>query len=290
MKKIFKNLNILWNRFKKTGDEFWEELEEELIKGDVSIDTAGRIISELKEKAYLEKINDIEGMRRLLKDQIVDILKTDGRTGLEYSKEPPTVYMVIGVNGVGKTSAIAKMANMFKEESKKVILAAADTYRSAAVEQLAHFADKLDIDMVNHQRNADPGAVVYDCLDRAVARKADIVIIDTAGRMQTSCNLMEELKKIKRVVKKRLGREPDEVLLAIDSTTGQNARSQAEIFTEFMDVSGIILTKTDGTSKGGIVLTIKNDLGIPVKIITEGEKLQDIYYFDPSGFADMMFA
>lgn len=290
MKKIFKNLNMMWNRFKKTGDEFWEELEEELITGDVSINTADRIISGLKEKAYLEKINDIEGMRRLLKDQVIDILKTDGRTGLEYSKEPPTVYMVIGVNGVGKTSAIAKMADMFKKEGKKVILAAADTYRSAAVEQLAHFADKLDIDMVNHQRNADPGAVVYDCLDRAVARKADIVIIDTAGRMQTSYNLMEELKKIKRVVKKRLGREPDEVLLAIDSTTGQNARSQAEIFTEFMDVSGIILTKTDGTSRGGIVLTIKNDLGIPVKIITEGEKLQDIYYFDPARFTDMMFA
>ncbi len=290
MKNIFKNLNMIWNRFKKTGDEFWEELEEELITGDVSINTADRIISNLKEKAYLEKVSDIEGMRRLLKDQIIDILKTDDKIGLEYSKDPPTVYMVIGVNGVGKTSAIAKMANMFKKEGKKVILAAADTYRSAAVEQLGHFADMLDIDMVNHQRNADPGAVVYDCLDRAVARKADIVIIDTAGRMQTSYNLMEELKKIKRVVKKRLGREPDEVLLAIDSTTGQNARSQAEIFTEFMDVSGIILTKTDGTSKGGIILTIKNDLDIPVKIITEGEKLQDIYYFDPVRFTDMIFA
>lgn len=290
MKNIFKNLNRVWNRFKRTGDEFWEELEEELIIGDVSINTADRIISNLKEKAYLEKVSDIEGMRRLLKDQIIDILKTDDKIGLEYSKDPPTVYMVIGVNGVGKTSAIAKMANMFKKEGKKVILAAADTYRSAAVEQLGHFADMLDIDMVNHQRNADPGAVVYDCLDRAVARKADIVIIDTAGRMQTSYNLMEELKKIKRVVKKRLGREPDEVLLAIDSTTGQNARSQAEIFTEFMDVSGIILTKTDGTSKGGIILTIKNDLDIPVKIITEGEKLQDIYYFDPVRFTDMIFA
>ncbi|MCD4668874.1 MAG: signal recognition particle-docking protein FtsY [Actinomycetia bacterium] len=290
MKKIFKNLNMMWNRFKKPGDEFWDELEEELITGDVSINTADRIISNLKERAYLEKINDIEGMRRLLKDQIADILTVDGKIGLEYSEERPTVYMVIGVNGVGKTSAIAKMSNMFKKEGKKIILAAADTYRSAAVEQLGHFADMLDIDMVNHQRNADPGAVTYDCLDRAVARKADIVIIDTAGRMQTSCNLMEELKKIKRVVKKRLGREPDEVLLVIDSTTGQNAKSQAEIFTESMDVSGIILTKTDGTSRGGIVLTIKNDLGIPVKIITEGEKLQDIYYFDPVRFTDMLFA
>jgi len=290
MKKIFKNLNILWKRFKRTGDEFWGELEEELITGDVSINTANRIISNLKERSYLEKINDLEEMRRLLKEQIVDILKIEGKTGLEYSKEPPTVYMVSGVNEVGKTSAIAKMANMFKKQGNTVILAAADTYRSAAIEQLGHFADMLDIDMVKHQRNADPGAVVYDCLDRAIARKADIVIVDTAGRMQTSFNLMEELKKIKRVVKKRLGRGPDEVLLAIDSTTGQNAKSQAEIFSAALDVSGIILTKTDGTSKGGMVLTIKNDLGIPVKIVTEGEKLQDIYYFDPGRFTDMIFS
>ena len=290
MKKLFKNLNMMWKKFKKTGDEFWDELEEELITGDVSINTTDRIISALKKKSYLEKINDIDGIRRLLKEQIIEILDIEAVAGLNHSIEIPAVYMVIGVNGAGKTSAIAKMAKMFKDQGKKVILAAADTYRHAAIEQLGYFAQKLDIDMVKHQRNADPGAVVYDCLDKAIARKANIVIIDTAGRMQTSFNLMEELKKIKRVVEKRLGREPDEVLLAIDSTTGQNAKNQAEIFSKALDVSGIILTKTDGTSKGGMVLTIKNDLDIPVKIVTDGEKLQDIKYFDPVKFTDMIFS
>ena len=288
MKKIFKNVNKIWNRFRKAGDEFWDEIEEELITGDVSIKTADRIISSLKERSYEEKINSIDDIKESLKQEIVNILHIDMEPGLKVSTAPPTVYMIIGVNGVGKTSAIAKIANMFKNQGKSVMLAAADTYRSAAVEQLGHFADMLGITMVNHQRNADPGAVVYDCLDSAVARGTDIVIIDTAGRMQTSYNLVQELKKIKKVISKRLGRGPEETLLVIDSTTGQNARNQAEVFSEAMDVSGIILTKTDGTSKGGIVLTIKNDLDIPVKLVTKGERLGDIEYFDPAAFTDSM--
>ena len=257
---------------------------------DVSINTTDRILESVKNISYEKNIKDLEGIKSLLKTEIIELLDSSAFEGLQVSTEPPTVYLVVGVNGVGKTSAIAKMASMYKKQGKKIILAAADTYRSAAVEQLAHFADMLDIDIVNHQRNADPGAVVYDSLEKAIAKNADMVIIDTAGRMQTSYNLMEELKKIKRVVSKRLGRGPDEVLLAIDSTTGQNARSQAEIFSEAMDISGIILTKTDGTSRGGIVLTIKNDLGVPVKIVTNGEKLTCIYYFDPVKFTDMIFS
>ena len=289
MRKIFKNISKIWNKFKNSNDEFWDELEEQLILSDVSVNTTDRILESVKNNSYEKNIEDLEGIKDLLKAEIIEILD-GGPTGeLQVSMEPPTVYLVVGVNGVGKTSAIAKMASMYKKQGKKIILAAADTYRSAAVEQLTHFADILDIDIVNHQRNADPGAVVYDSLEKAIAKNADMVIIDTAGRMQTSYNLMEELKKIKRVVSKRLGRDPDEVLLAIDSTTGQNARSQAEIFSEAMDISGIILTKTDGTSRGGIVLTIKNDLGIPVKIITNGEKLENIYNFDPAKFTDMMF-
>jgi len=290
MIKIFKNIGKIWNKFKGTGDEFWDELEEQLILSDVSISTTDRILESIKNNSYEKNIKDLEGITELLKAEIIEILDGSSNEGLRISAEPPTVYLVVGVNGVGKTSAIAKMASMYKKQGKKIILAAADTYRSAAVEQLAHFADMLDIDIVNHQRNADPGAVVYDSLEKAIAKKADMVIIDTAGRMQTSYNLMEELKKIKRVVSKRLGRDPDEVLLAIDSTTGQNARSQAEIFSEAMDISGIILTKTDGTSRGGIVLTIKNDLGVPVKIVTNGEKLENIYYFDPVKFTDMIFS
>lgn len=290
MKKIFKNLNMIWNRSRKAGDEFWDELEEELIAADVSINTAGRIISCVQEKTYERNIYGLEDIRLFLKKEVLDILSTDEVPGLRLSEKPPTVFMIIGVNGVGKTSAIAKLANMFKSRGKKVMLAAADTYRAAAVEQLGHFAGMLGIDMVNHKRNADPGAVVYDCLESALAKGADIVIIDTAGRMQTSYNLMQELKKIKKVVSRKLGRGPDEVLLVIDSTTGQNARNQAEIFSQAMDVTGIILTKTDGTSRGGIVLTIKNDLGIPVKVITKGEKLEDLEYFDPESFADSMIS
>ena len=290
MKKIFKNINMIWNRFKGTGDRFWDELEEQLISSDISINTAGRILDNVRDASHEAGITGPEGIKDLLKKEIIKILDGQSAGQLEISQQPPTVYLVVGVNGVGKTSAIAKMANMYKKQGKKIIFAAADTYRSAAVEQLTHFADILDIDVVNHQRNADPGAVVYDCLEKAIAKNADIVIIDTAGRMQTSYNLMEELKKIKRVINKRLGRDPDEVLLVIDSTTGQNARSQAEIFLEAMDISGIILTKTDGTSRGGIVLTIKNDLGIPVKLVTEGEKLENIYYFDPVKFTDMIFS
>ncbi len=290
MKKIFKNINMIWARFKGTGDQFWDELEEQLISSDISINTAGRILDNVKNASYEAGITGLEGIKDLLKAEIIKILDGQSPAQLEISQQPPTVYLVVGVNGVGKTSAIAKMANMYKKQGKKIIFAAADTYRSAAVEQLTHFADILDIDVVNHQRNADPGAVVYDSLEKAIAKNADMVIIDTAGRMQTSYNLMKELKKIKRVIFKRLGRDPDEVLLTIDSTTGQNARSQAEIFLEAMDISGIILTKTDGTSRGGIVLTIKNDLGIPVKLVTEGEKLRDIYYFDPVKFTDMIFS
>jgi fused signal recognition particle receptor len=290
MKKIFKNISKIWNKFNSSSDEFWDELEEQLILSDVSINTTDRILESVKNISYEKNIKDLEGIKSLLKTEIIELLDSSAFEGLQVSTEPPTVYLVVGVNGVGKTSAIAKMASMYKKQGKKIILAAADTYRSAAVEQLAHFADMLDIDIVNHQRNADPGAVVYDSLEKAIAKNADMVIIDTAGRMQTSYNLMEELKKIKRVVSKRLGRGPDEVLLAIDSTTGQNARSQAEIFSEAMDISGIILTKTDGTSRGGIVLTIKNDLGVPVKIVTNGEKLTCIYYFDPVKFTDMIFS
>jgi len=290
MRKIFKNISKIWNKFKSSSDEFWDELEEQLILSDVSINTTDRILESVKNSSYEKNIEDLEGIKGLLKAEIIEILDGGAVGGLQVSIEPPTVYLVVGVNGVGKTSAIAKMASMYKKQGKKIILAAADTYRSAAVEQLTHFADMLDIDIVNHQRNADPGAVVYDSLEKAIAKNADMVIIDTAGRMQTSYNLMEELKKIKRVVSKRLGRGPDEVLLAIDSTTGQNARSQAEIFSEAMDISGIILTKTDGTSRGGIVLTIKNDLGVPVKIVTNGEKLTCIYYFDPVKFTDMIFS
>jgi len=288
MKSIFKNLTKIWKRTKAIGDEFWDEVEEELITSDVSMKTAAEVIESLRETARKKKISGLDDMKMALKEEIVKMLNTEEGTGLSGAGNMPAVYMIVGVNGVGKTSAIAKLANLFKKQGKKVMLAAADTYRAAAIEQLGHLADAVGIDMVSHKRDADPGAVVYDTLESALARDTDIVIIDTAGRMQTSFNLMQELKKIKKVVVNKLGRGPDEILLVIDSTTGQNARNQAEVFSEAMDITGIILTKTDGTSKGGIILTIKNDLGLPVKLITKGENLDDIEYFDPAGFSESM--
>jgi fused signal recognition particle receptor len=290
MRKLIKNLSYIWNKFKDNRQSFWDELEEQMVSSDISVNTAGKILGEVKDFVYRENINDLEKVKDLLKKRIIAILSIDGSDKLNISSTPPTVFLIVGVNGVGKTTAVAKLANMFKNEGKNVLISAADTYRSAAVEQIQHYADKLKLDIVSHQKFSDPGAVVYDSVEKAKARGADLVIIDTAGRMQTSYNLMEELKKIKNIIVKRISREVDEILLVVDSTTGQNARIQAELFNSALDLTGIILTKTDSTSRGGIVLTIKNDLGIPIKIVTYGERLENISYFDPVKFTEMIFS
>ena len=290
MQKLIKNLSYIWNKFKNNRESFWDELEEQMVTSDISINTASRILEEVKDYVYRENINNLEKVKSSLKQQIIEILKCNGDSKLNISSRPPTVFLIIGVNGVGKTTSIAKLANMFKKNGKKVLISAADTYRSAAVEQLQYYAEILGIDMVYHQKFSDPGAVVYDSVEKAKARGTDLVIIDTAGRMQTSYNLMEELKKIKKVICRRIDREVDEILLVVDSTTGQNARNQAELFNNSLNLTGIILTKTDSTSKGGIVITIKNDLNIPIKLITHGEKLEDICYFDPVRFTELIFS
>lgn len=290
MQKLIKNLSYIWNKFKNDPKSFWDELEEQMVTSDISINTATRILEEVKEYVYRENINNFEKVKSLLKQQIKEILKSNGDSKLNISSRPPTVFLIVGVNGVGKTTAIAKLANMFKKNGKKVLISAADTYRSAAVEQIQYYAEKLGMDMVYHQKFSDPGAVVYDSVEKAKARGTDLVIIDTAGRMQTSYNLMEELKKIKKVICRRIEREVDEILLVVDSTTGQNARNQAELFNNSLNLTGIILTKTDSTSKGGIVITIKNDLNIPIKLVTNGEKLEDICYFDPIRFTELIFS
>lgn len=290
MQKLIKNLSYIWNKFKNDRESFWDELEEQMVTSDISINTASRILEEVKNYVYRENINNLEKVKSSLKQQIIEILKCNGDSKLNISPRPPTVFLIIGVNGVGKTTSIAKLANMFKKNGKKVLISAADTYRSAAVEQLQYYAEILGMDMVYHQKFSDPGAVVYDSVEKAKARGTDLVIIDTAGRMQTSYNLMEELKKIKKVICRRIDREVDEILLVVDSTTGQNARNQAELFNNSLNLTGIILTKTDSTSKGGIVITIKNDLNIPIKLITNGEKLEDICYFDPVRFTELIFS
>ena len=290
MQKLIKNLSYIWNKFKNDRKSFWDELEEQMVTSDISINTTTRILEEVKDYVYRENINNLEKVKSLLRQQIIEILKSDGDSKLNISSRPPTVFLIVGVNGVGKTTSIAKLANMFKKNGKKVLISAADTYRSAAVEQMQYYAEKLGMDMVYHQKFSDPGAVVYDSVEKAKARGTDLVIIDTAGRMQTSYNLMEELKKIKKVISRRIEREVDEILLVVDSTTGQNARNQAELFNNSLNLTGIILTKTDSTSKGGIVITIKNDLDIPIKLVTNGEKLEDICYFDPVRFTKLIFS
>jgi fused signal recognition particle receptor len=208
---------------------------------------------------------------------------------MNFSLTIPTVWMIVGVNGVGKTSTIAKLAKFYSSKGKSVLLTAADTYRAAAFEQIDHYAKLLELPIVHHQRFSDPGAVVFDSLEKAIAKKIDIVLIDTAGRMHTSYNLMEELKKIKKVIYKKINRDADEILMVIDSTTGQNAKFQVDLFNQSINLTGIILTKTDGTSKGGIILTIKNEFNLPIKFITNGEKLENIQYFDSVKFTEMLF-
>jgi fused signal recognition particle receptor len=289
MQKLIKNLNLIWNKFKKNSNEFWNELEEQLISDDVSIDTAMSILRSIKDYTFKENINDIEVIKDLIKNQIIKILNSTKLQNMNFSLTIPTVWMIVGVNGVGKTSTIAKLAKFYSSKGKSVLLTAADTYRAAAFEQIDHYAKLLELPIVHHQRFSDPGAVVFDSLEKAIAKKIDIVLIDTAGRMHTSYNLMEELKKIKKVIYKKINRDADEILMVIDSTTGQNAKFQVDLFNQSINLSGIILTKTDGTSKGGIILTIKNEFNLPIKFITNGEKLENIQYFDSVKFTEMLF-
>jgi len=292
MQRLLKNLSLIWNKFKKSNDSFWDEVEEQLILNDVGASTANDIISDVREHSFKENINDIELIKDFLKEKIVKILDSSSSSVssiVKFSNEIPTVWMIVGVNGVGKTSTIAKIANLYKNQNKSILLTAADTYRAAAFEQIDHYAKLLNIEIVHHQRHSDPGAVVYDSIEKAIAKRIELVLIDTAGRMHTSYNLMEELKKIKKVIYKKINREADEILMVIDSTTGQNAKIQTSAFNEALNLSGIILTKTDGTSKGGILLTIKNELNIPIKFITNGEKINNIDFFNPSKFTEMLF-
>ncbi|MCG9478810.1 MAG: signal recognition particle-docking protein FtsY [Actinomycetia bacterium] len=288
MKKLIKNFNYFVNKLKNNDQDVWDQLEEELILGDINAATATWLLEQIKPEILSEKEVNPDRIKQLLKEKIEAILDGQGEAVLNLSDTNPSVYLIVGVNGVGKTTTLAKIAWMFQKQGKKVLIAAADTYRAAAVEQIQHYAQDMGIPVVSHQKNSDPGAVVYDSIEKAAANDIDLVLVDTAGRMQTSFNLMEELKKINRVVSKKTGRDTDEVLLVIDSTTGQNAKAQAEKFNQALPVTGLVLTKTDGTSKGGIVVTIKNELGLRVKLIGSGEKLDNLSYFDPKKYVDLL--
>lgn len=272
--------------FTKIDEELFEELEEILVMGDVGMVTAQKITDLLRKKVKETGTTDPEQVKVLLKEIVSDMLRGGNEVKLTTK---PSVILVIGVNGAGKTTSIGKLAASFKAQGKSVILGAADTFRAAAIEQLGVWAERSGVPMIKHSEGADPAAVVFDTISAAKARGADIVICDTAGRLHNKKNLMDELNKISRIIARELPDADKEVLLVLDATTGQNAVNQAREFDATSGVTGIILTKLDGTAKGGIVLAIKDELGIPVKYIGVGEKIDDLQPFDSEDFANALF-
>lgn len=281
---IFQKVDQLLTGRRPVDDELFDELEEILVQSDISIYTATRLVDELRDMTRKERLRETEDVRAKLEQQLIDILETDGNSKLAVSSELPTVYLMVGVNGVGKTTTISKLAYRLKKQGKKVLLAAADTFRAAAIDQLEIWAGRVGVDIVKHQPGADPSAVLFDAVQAGVARRADFVIVDTAGRLHTKSNLMDELRKMSRVVERGVGRPPDETILVLDATTGQNAINQAKEFVAAVKATGIALAKLDGTSRGGIVITIKDELGIPIKLVGTGEHLDDLEDFDPKEF------
>lgn len=281
-------IDTLIKSTKKLDDEFFDELEEILIQADVGMNTSLDLVAKVRAAVKKQKINDPQEVNHLIKDAIKGIMDTE-QVPLNSAPEKPTVILVVGVNGAGKTTSIAKLANKYKQAQHKVILAAGDTFRAAAIDQLQIWADRVGVELIKHQEGSDPGAVVFDAISAARARKADILIIDTAGRLQNKTNLMKEISKIRKVIEKEMPGAPHEVLLVLDATTGQNAISQARIFSEATGVTGIVLTKLDGTAKGGIVIAVAKELGIPVKLVGIGEGMEDLREFSPEIFAQALF-
>lgn len=271
--------------FSKVDEALFEELEEVLIMSDVGFETSDEIIERLRQKAREEKIQDGETLRQALKSIIADIMGTDD----EFNLSSPAVVLVIGVNGVGKTTSIGKLADYYKSQGKKVMVAAADTFRAAAIDQLQIWADRVGIDIIKQQEGSDPASVVFDAISAAKARKTDVLICDTAGRLHNKKNLMDELAKINKIIDREMPEAQKEVLLVLDATTGQNALSQAKSFGEAADITGIVLTKLDGTAKGGIVIAIKQEQEIPVRFVGVGEQVHDLQPFSPEDYVEALF-
>lgn len=284
---IVSGMDSIFHGFSKIDDEFYEELEETLIMGDLGVRTTMEIIEDLREKVKEQHIKEPIECRQILIDSIKEQMDV-GETAYEFEDRQSVVF-VIGVNGVGKTTTIGKLAGKFHAQHKKVLLAAADTFRAAAGEQLKEWANRAQVDMIGGQEGADPAAVVYDAVAAAKARKADILLCDTAGRLHNKKNLMEELKKINRVIEREYPEAYRETLVVLDATTGQNALAQAKEFNEVADITGVILTKMDGTAKGGIAVAIQAELGIPVKYIGVGESIDDLQKFDADEFVNALF-
>ncbi|MBQ7718077.1 MAG: signal recognition particle-docking protein FtsY [Clostridia bacterium] len=284
---ISESVDNVLKTFVAVDDDLLDELEEALIGADIGAQTAMDIIDELRDKIKSDRIKDADGVKAALKDIIASMLEGKGEL-LDLSGKP-SVILVIGVNGVGKTTSIGKIASHLKKEGKSVLLAAADTFRAAAVNQLKIWADRVGVDIVQGAEGADPASVIFDACTAAKKRGADVLICDTAGRLHNKKNLMEELKKIYRIIDKEMPGSSKETLLVLDASTGQNAQIQAEMFSETADITGIILTKLDGTAKGGIVVSISNTLNIPVKFVGVGEEAEDLQPFSPQEFVNALF-
>jgi len=272
----------LTNKYKKITDEYFEELEEILIMADIGVNTVMDFIDRLRDRVRKEHIDDPSELKEIIVDELFIIYVNDEiiSSKINESVNPPTVILFVGVNGVGKTTTIAKLASKYHDEGKSVMMIAGDTFRAGATKQLEEWANKTESSFVGYEEGADPAAVVFDGLNKAIEEKSDIVLIDTAGRLQNKTNLMKELEKINKVIEKVIPGAPHETILIIDATTGQNGISQAKAFKEITNITGIILTKLDGTAKGGIVLAIKEEVGIPVKFIGLGERKEDLQEFD----------
>lgn len=287
-KGFINQITSLFSSYGEINDELFEELEEILIQADVGVKTTMELNEGLEKRVQEENITDPEELNKIFREEISEILKTDD-SSLRLT-DGLNILMVVGVNGAGKTTTIAKIASRFKEEGKNILLAAGDTFRAAAIDQLQVWSERIGVNIIAQQEGSDAAAVVYDAIQAARARKTDLLIVDTAGRLHTQKNLMEELKKVKRVITREAEDAKVEVLLVLDATTGQNAVNQARLFNEAITVDGIALTKLDGTAKGGIVIAIKNELGIPIKLVGVGEAAEDLQDFQAEDFVEALFA
>lgn len=285
-------INSLLANFRHVDEDFFEELEETLIEADVGFETAMKISDELRQEVKLRNAKKKNEISDAIIEKLVEIYENEGKeedNNLHFSSEGPTIFLFVGVNGVGKTTTIGKLAHRYKMEGKKVMLAAADTFRAGAIEQLAEWGRRVGVTVVKKVEKSDPAAVVFDAVKKAKEEDYDILLVDTAGRLQNKVNLMKELEKIARVITREIPDAPHEVLLALDATTGQNALTQAKQFKDVTNVTGIVLTKLDGTAKGGIVLAIRNELHLPVKLVGLGEKMDDLRDFSPEEYVVGLF-
>ncbi len=283
---VFSKVDSLFKMGTKIDEELFEELLEILVTGDVGIHTAERICESLREKVKKNSAKDPDEVKRILKEILIDTLSMDAKLNIE---SKPSLILVVGVNGVGKTTTIGKLAANLKNNNMKVILGAADTFRAAAIEQIQIWAERANVDIVRQEEGSDPAAVVFDTISAAKKRNADVIICDTAGRLHNKKNLMDELSKINRIVNRELPESSKEVLLVLDATTGQNAINQAKEFKKATDITGIILTKLDGTAKGGMIFSIMEELKVPVKYIGVGEQIEDLQPFDAENFVNALF-